>query len=236
MGADDFMQKIKRTIENLWGQARGVGYELGIGARSPVPLDVSPQAQAPTQAPTPTGQDSTFGPWVEQRPTSTPSQVPSPTPYPRATPEGITQGLTDWGGGTAPPVASFAAQLAELGNMLPGTIDPNLIAALSLKETGGGSNLIPGLEGKNNPYGIKSFDEAGNSSFANYPDYGVATLGGGPQDQQGLKGTLMGGLYDKFLESGNLEDFFNTYTPQGEGNPTLEEQLKTMEQLLEYFK
>lgn len=180
-------------------------------------------------------QDTPSKPLKVVRPVVT--QAPSPTPEPTGasiSPDQIRAGLTEFGGGTAPPVASYSAQLAQLGNELARrypNIDPAFIAALALKESGGGQN-IP--EGSNNPYGIMSDDQTGNRSLAQYPDFGVATLGGGQNDQQGLRGTLFAGPYDEALQSGNLEQFFNTYSPPSENALTAQQVVEFL-QLLEYF-
>ena len=151
------------------------------------------------------------------------------------TPEQIMQALIQYGGGQAPPVAQSANALSLLGNEMSARnpqIDPAFAAALALRESSGGRN-IP--EGSNNPYGIMSYADDGTRSLAQYPDFTTATLGGGPQDQQGLRGTLMGGKYDPYLESGNLEDFFNTYSPSSENAP-IEDQVAQFMQLLQLFQ
>ena len=141
----------------------------------------------------------------------------------------IEMGLQDWGKGSAPPMATQSASLAKLGSELP---ERYLPAALSIKETGALSNS-ESARVKNNPYGI--------GPGVQYPDLETATLGGGPENQRGLKGVLLGregepSKYKKYLDSGDLGDFFDTYTPDSDPrNPKNDEQVAMMNQLLDKF-
>ena len=127
------------------------------------------------------------------------------------------------------PVATQAANLLEAGQGLP---DPLLPTVLTLKETRGGLDLLNRLVGKNNPGNILP-----PGGLADYPSMDVGILGGGPQEQKGLRGVLMGPAYENYRNTGNLEDFFRVYSPGGpeHGNPSLEEQIRQYQALRQYF-
>ena len=217
--AQSFMSRIMSTLENIWGNKTSAAEPLTVS--KPVPdVNNAPAMAAETQ--------QHFNPGEVM---GTSASMPSPTPYPRITAEEILAGLAARGNQNV-PIAQAAPQLAELGNSLPGNIDPFFAAALALRESGGG--LTSGVE-ENNPYGIMTWDPNGNRTLASYPDLATATLGGGPNDQMGLRGTLNGGLYNDFLQSGNLSDFFNTYSPAGE-NASTDEQIALFRELLNYFR
>jgi len=205
----DFLTKIKSTLNNLWGSMTGGGQ-----GKSPEPLRVAKPVSAAQSSGTPT---------------------PTPQQTNTISSEQIQQGMSDFGGGTAPPIGTASASLAQLGNELAQRypqLDPAFVAALALRESGGGANM---LEGSNNPYGIMSYDNSGSRQLASYPDFETATLGGGQNNQQGLRGTLFSGAYDDAFKSGDLEQFFNTYSPPSENAPTAQ-QVADFLQLLEYFK
>lgn len=158
------------------------------------------------------------------------AQEPQPTPQPQINYEDvIREGLTEWGKGTAPPIASASAQLAELGGELPHRYLP---AALSLKETGG---LTTAGQEEANPFGI--------GPGIKYPDPQTAIMGGGNMGadggpQKGLKGVILNsGIYDDYLESGNLKDFFSHYTPDNvHNNPGYDEQIQLINDLMAVFE
>lgn len=160
---------------------------------------------------------------------------PTPTPRPRMTltPEDIEAGYEAWGRGNTPPIATMSAALAEFAND-PRVPDPRLIPALILKESGGLRDQ-ESARVKNNPGNIMSFDAQGNRSLAQYPNLEVGILGGGPNNQQGMRGTILGGKYDKYLNSGDLGDFFPIYSPAGE-NADYATQIANTEALMDYFK
>lgn len=134
--------------------------------------------------------------------------------------ESIQKGLLDYG---SPPVATQAAALAEAGRGLP---DPYLPAILSLIETGGGRKIT---RGSNNLFNILP-----TRAGVDYPDYKTAILGGG--SQKGLRGLLRkGGLYQDYLDSGNLSDFFTRYSPPSE-NASIEDQLSRYQELRSLFE
>lgn len=156
----------------------------------------------------------------------TPTPMPTPTPTPRQmiagasteriTPEQLQSGFERWGRGTAPPIATASAQLTQAGENLP---DPLLPAILSLMESRGLLDPIPAASA--NPFNIFY---PGTSRPVQYPNLDVAILGGGEGDQLGLAGLLRpGGMYQDYLESGDLADFFTRFTPPGPGNPPVDE-------------
>lgn len=127
-----------------------------------------------------------------------------------------------------PPIATMAAELAAVGEeVMQRGGNPYLPAALTLKETSGLKH-VP-AQRINNPVGI--------GPGISYPDLEVAIMGGGPQNQQGLRGVLTSPYYDDYYASGDLVDFFKRYTPQeSHNNPTYEEQIRLMNTLLDLFQ
>ncbi len=122
----------------------------------------------------------------------------------------IKAGLSKFGDGN-PLIATASSQLAQAGQGLPDQLLPTILA---LMETQGGKTQVA----NNNPFNIND-----GTGFVQYPDLTTAILGGG--DRQGMAGLLNGPYYDKYRQTGNIQDFFNTYTPPGpeHGNPSLEE-------------
>ena len=160
-----------------------------------------------------------------------PSSTPQPASMPSA--ETYTQGFNNFG--TDLPVASYAPQFAEAATQLPETIDPLLPAIIALMETGGGVNTAA----NNNPFNIRGIQD-GQTQFIDYPDIATALLGGENQGvtSSGLLGQLLtNAAYDSFRQSGNLEDFFTSYTPPGEayGNPSLDELIARYTDLRDLF-
>lgn len=176
------------------------------------PLQEEPDIRMRFDAPTPT-------PTPMQAPT-----MPQEDQYNGGSidPSVIAQGFQKFSA-TPPPVASMSSEIASAGEGLP---DELLPAILALMETGGGKHMAS----KNNPYNLGPGIE--------YPDLKTAIVGGGPRDQKGFKGVIHGGLYDKYKESGKLEDFFNTFTPPGpeHGNPSMEELIQRYHSLRSLFQ
>lgn len=143
---------------------------------------------------------------------------------PQVTGENVMRGFKRFSN-PPPPAATLSAQLAEAGQDLP---DPFLPAILTLMETGG---LHPNKTATpNNLFNV--------GPSINYPTPEASILGGGERNQLGLKGLLRpGGLYDDYLQSGNLADFFNHFTPPGEeyGNPSMEELMDRYNSLRSLF-
>lgn len=244
-----FLARIRSTLEGLFGGGDQPAKPLKVvqpqgqvaGAQSPAPTEQPFRKAAEHNVDTGVSRywPETQPTQMQQAPTQMPqqmqAQIPtaSPTPFPRITAEQVLAGLAARAnGGAMPPIASNASALAQLGNSLPMNIDPFFPAALALRESGGGvTSGVP----ENNPFGLMSWDQQGNRALAQYPDLQTAILGGGPQGQRGLAGTLKGGLYNKFLESGQMADFLNTYSPPGE-NATVEDQAALLNELLQYFR
>lgn len=157
-----------------------------------------------------------------------PLRVPTPTPTTLAYKqilENIMQGYRAYGN---PPIATASPHLATLGLELQQKGgNPYLPAALALKETGG-LKYRP-AQSINNPFGI--------GPGVAYPDIKTSILGGGVNKQRGLRGVLLSGAYNPYLQSGNLVDFFKTYTPvEAHNNPSYTDQVALMNELLGFFE
>lgn len=163
----------------------------------------------------------------QQATTNTVQPSPQPSPQPQSqgaiSPEQLQTGFNRFSN-PPPPIAQYAPQLAQAGQGLP---DPLLPAVIALMETGG---LDPNKTATpNNAYNL-------GPGFA-YPDPATSIVGGGPNNQKGLEGVLKGGLYDDYLQSGDLADFFNKFTPPGQeyGNPSMEELIQRYMLIRELF-
>lgn len=199
--------------------------------------------------PTPTPMQIHYPEWMANAPAKKTAVTITPTPgganaqvlsaQTKRKPSGYETILSNLQKGFAkygnPPIASHAADLAQLGyEVAQKGGDPYLPAALTLKETGGLS--YGPAQAINNPAGI--------GPGIKYPDLTTAILGGGTSGinggpQKGMRGVLFNGLYDDYYKSGNLQDFFKHYTPAdapGHNNPSYNEQINLMNQLLGYFE
>lgn len=144
---------------------------------------------------------------------------PTPTPTPNY-PDIISRGMQNFSP-DAVPAASMSSQLAQAGQGLP---DPLIAAVMALIESGGGQHMR-----NNNLFNI--------GPGISYPDLQTAIVGGGQNNQLGFQGIMReGGPYQQYRQSGNLGDFFNTFTPPSPGNPTLEELLKSYYELRKLFE
>lgn len=143
---------------------------------------------------------------------SIPKPAPTPQPTPAPLQQTIDQGLQKFSV-PPPPVATLSGQLAQAGQQLP---DPLLPTILSLMETGG---LNPNqTQTPNNMFNI--------GPGINYANPETAILGGGPSNQLGLQGILRpGGIYQDYLDSGNLLDFFRHFTPSSDPRNPSQDQL-----------
>lgn len=108
------------------------------------------------------------------------------------------------------PLATVSGSFEKAGQGLP---DPYMPAVLALKETGAGTR--PNPLGLNNPLNI--------GPDINYPSYDVALNGGGTWGstggpQMGFAGLMKNGMYDNYLKTKSLLDFFQTYTPWKDNN------------------
>lgn len=171
------------------------------------------------------------------------TRPPPPPPQPQSqvqgaqtsapSPQDFQKGFNAFGNNV--PVATASADFAQGAQQLPPNVDPYLAAVIALMETAGGSRSAA----VNNPFNISGTQD-GNQGFINYPDYRTALLGGDNNGtpSRGFTGTILNNpAYADFRNSGNLADFFNTYTPPGaqNGNPTLEELLSRYMQLRQLF-
>ena len=151
-------------------------------------------------------------------PTPTPTPMPTPTPTPTPTPQPVgtdmlQAGFEKWRQ-PAPPIATMSGQLAQTGEGLP---DPLLPAILALIESGGLTDSR--MAEYSNPFGVMS---PGTNNLVRYPDLQTAISGG--NGRLGFEGLLRpGGIYEDYLQSGDINDFFRHWTPEGPGNPTPEE-------------
>ena len=151
----------------------------------------------------------------------TPSPVPTQRPLPSA--DVFSEGFNKFAPNV--PVANYSSDFATAAGKLPPTIDPLLPAIMALIETSGGVHSAAA----NNPFNIKGIQK-GKTKFIDYPDISTALLGGQNEDivSSGLVGQLLNNSsYGKFRETGNLEDFFNSYSPPGPeyGNPSIDKLL-----------
>jgi len=152
--------------------------------------------------------------WGNKQGEAKPLQVsaqPTPTPPPA---QAFTQGFNNYG---SVPAANYANEFAAsaAANPLP---DPYLPAVLAIMETGGGRNMAYennltnwGMQDMPSiPYMIDRMYSGIGSRFPYYQDY---------------------------MKSGNLQDFFNSYTPPGpeHGNPTMDELLQRYNAIRQLF-
>lgn len=132
------------------------------------------------------------------------------------------------------PMATAAADFAQAGYSMQQKypkVDPLLAAVISLKETSGGKHMSPGSA--NNVLNI--------GPGINYPTIAANVIGGGTGGvnggpQQGFLGTILNNpAYKKYLQSGNINDFFPSYTPAGGGNASIPRQVDEYNQLRNVF-
>ncbi len=167
---------------------------------------------------------------------SVPTAAPVvPTTTPVATPPSnladltkqIQNGFSNWSGGTPPPIATQSANLATAGQGLP---DPLLPAIMTLIESRGMQDATP--KANANPYNIFYPGTQNSVDYQGNPD--TAILGGttpSGDKKAGFIGSLKGGIYNDYLKSGNLADFFSHYSPPSDvaggdpNNPTMQDLL-----------
>ncbi len=152
------------------------------------------------------------------------SPLPSSTPTPTQNPlqQQIERGISKYD--QTMPIATLSAPLAKVGQGLPDSLLPVILA---LMESGGGRNITSGA---NNLYNISP------GQGITYPDLATAILGGGQRNQLGLKGVLEKN-YPDYLRSGNLTDFFSRFTPESDlRNPSIEESIKRYNLLRTLFE
>lgn len=171
-----------------------------------------------------------------------PDVQPTATPMPqRAIPSEaqITQGLKAFNPQT--PLATQSGVLHNAMSMLSSQpkVDPYLAILVALRETRGGLDLLsPNRKDKgvNNVYNTMY-----NDQLINYPDFKTAVVGGnnpleGGQSKGFTNMVLSSPQYETYRKTGNIDDFNNTYSPPGYGNPSLEQQRADLEKLRQYFK
>ena len=133
------------------------------------------------------------------------------------------------------PLATQSGVISQALSKLSPSIDPKLILALALKESRGGQDLVGRQQGQNNPYNVMY-----GGKLINYPDLQTALMGGENQlegsPSKGLINILNSPLYQKYQQSGNLEDFFNTYSPEQSGNAPIKTQVQQAQELMRYFQ
>lgn len=164
-------------------------------------------------------------------PTPTPQPIPETTPKTNAiSADQVKQGFLKYDANA--PLATQSGVIAQALSSLSPSINPKLILAKIIAETRAGKDLIGRQEGLNNPLNTMY-----KGKLINYPDLKTA-LTGGPNpleghNSQGIINILNGPLYQKFRQSGNLADFFNTYSNPSVGNPPTQDQIQ---KALEYMK
>ena len=146
--------------------------------------------------------------------------TPSPSPKPSLDnlSDRISRGLANSAFKDA-PIATLSSSLADAGENLP---DPFLPTIMALMESRGLQDQKPKQAA--NPYNIlnngQPVDYEGNPSLA---------ISGGTDSQgvkrRGFKGIMRkGGIYDDYLQSGNLSNFFSKFTPESDPlNPSNKE-------------
>lgn len=149
--------------------------------------------------------------------------TPTPTPTLGQITQNIQKGFIKYG--IDPNTAQQNAQyFAQAGQGLP---DPYLPATIALKESSGGKTS----QGQNNWINIMS---PGTDTPVDYPDMQTALLGG--NGHAGFKGIMNSGIYNDYLKSGNLNDFFSHYTPASDPrNADYSSQIQTYNQLRSNF-
>ena len=152
--------------------------------------------------------------WSKPKPTATPTPTPEWYPIEKNIKKGYKKYKKKYNLKEIPPIASMSAVLAKLGLELEKRGgDAYLPPALAIKETSALQHKPAQII--NNPFGI--------GPHIKYPDLETSILGGGPDDQLGLKGVLENSAYDPYFKSGDLLDFFKTYTPtKDKRNPSYE--------------
>lgn len=202
MAAFDFLNTIRNNLTGFFNQSArsGQGFLDNLFQTDPI---VFTKPSPPTPAPNIQVRSS--------RPTPSPSPASIPAPSsrtfnrdPQELEKRILLGLASAGFGSA-PANRLAPQFAQVGAQLPPKVDPFLPVILALMESGGGQYL----SSPNNLFNI-------GPGFS-YPSLEVALMGGGPQNQLGFQGLLRPeGLYQDFLNSGDLGQFFNKFTPSSD--------------------
>lgn len=182
--------------------------KMGMGIKSPVPLD-EPQ---PTQTPRPTAEPT-------PAPTNAPTKTPTPTPMKTYKSEGDLLASLEaaFSGRNNPPLATRSAHMAgEAMRLQEAGLEPRLAYGIGIKETGG--LTYPPAQRKNNPYGIgphKQFEsiDAATKYFTDL--------------------ILESPYYEDYRQSKDLYDLLKRYTPESDpNNPAMQKQINDLLQFL----
>jgi len=160
-------------------------------------------------------------------PTPTPSPTPTPTPTPTNFQQLIETGLKSFPGN--PPMATLSGELSQAGQGLGGKADPLLPTIIGLMESRGLLNPQPAAAA--NPFNIMQ-----NGVPVDYGGKPADAIIGG-NGHQGLAGIMKpGGIYNDYLQSGNLGDFFSHFTPPSDPrNPSQEELIQRYNDLKQQY-
>lgn len=171
---------------------------------------------------------------TKTQPSPSPSVSPQPSPSMAPSQDTLQQqidsGLQRFSqrAGSEVPIASLSAELAQAGRQLPQEINqPFLPTILALMESRGLLDSRPAQYA--NPYNVMAPD------LVQYANPQQAILGG--DGKLGLMGLLReGGPYQSFRETGNIADFFNTFTPSSDPlNPSNQDLVDRYNSLLSLF-
>lgn len=161
-------------------------------------------------------------------PTIHPTQQPTQQPVRQIpTSQEFQKGFARFGSNV--PVASASPVFAEAAKQLPPTVDSLLPAIIALMESGGGQKVT----GVNNAWNLSD-----GQKFVDYPNYQTALLGGdnnGVQSKGFIGNLLHNPAYEQFRKTGDLADFFSSYTPPGNGNPSMGELISRYQKLRQLF-
>lgn len=231
---EQFRQRISSSPNPaLWAE------KFGFGSPQPQPISPIPGPQINTPELSNYAAREAQGQWRAQNSpptpiTNTPINYPawianSPTPPPPPTTvngytqdeiqRAIEEGFKNWGN---PPAATMSAQMAAIPFNDPFYATPDrmfMIPSIPVKESGGGKNLPgPFISGKPVSNANRQFNYFGWNVTAKPEDWTPTS----PIDvmnhvASGISGRVP--YYQKFRETGNLNDFANVYAPLSE-NPT----------------
>lgn len=181
------------------------------------------------QSPAPTAAPSVMG-----------ATTPVPSPSPSSTsfsPDAIKAGILNWSGGkTNVPVLNNVNDLYAAGQQFQKAgLDPYMPTILTLRETQGGRDNTqnPTIYGDNNYTNIRNIRDSKTGaiigqpnnpkSFINYSS--MADALGTTNNGHGLAHQILNsGLYDNYLKSKNLQDFFKVYSNPSDKNGSLPDQ------------
>lgn len=161
------------------------------------------------------------------------AMVQSPVKKDKTLKDQISQGLEKSGFGKA-PIASELDAFVEAGEMLGERgVDPLLPVIVALMESGGGANVKD--PGANNPFNIFKPGTENPAQYANFRESLFGPEGSG--ETLNLMGLLReGGLYQDFIDSGDVSMFFDRFTPGSDPrNPSNKELVERFNKLKSNF-